>query len=90
EIKHGYFVDGVQGAHSSNPDNGNFAVTANPAYLIEDGEIVGSSVFLIAGNIYELLKQATEVSKEQRALPAMYTVITPYIKFENVKIAGKK
>ncbi|AFK23022.1 TldD/PmbA family protein [Pyrococcus sp. ST04] len=90
EIKHGYFVDGVQGAHSSNPDNGNFAVTANPAYLIEDGEIVGASVFLIAGNIYELLKQASEVSKEQTVMPVMYTVITPYIKFENVKIAGKK
>ncbi|AEC51066.1 hypothetical protein PNA2_0149 [Pyrococcus sp. NA2] len=90
EIKHGYLVEGVQGAHSSNPDNGNFAVTANPAYLIEDGEIVGSTVFLIAGNIYELLKQASEVSKEQRAIPAMFTTITPYIKFENVRIAGKK
>ncbi|WP_048147247.1 TldD/PmbA family protein [Pyrococcus abyssi] len=90
EIKHGYLVEGLQGAHSSNPDNGNFAVTANPAYLIEDGEVVGSTVFLIAGNVYELLKQATEVSKDQRALPFMTTAITPYIKFENVKIAGKK
>ncbi|AAL81698.1 TldD/PmbA family protein [Pyrococcus furiosus DSM 3638] len=89
EIKHGYLVDGVQGAHSSNPDNGNFAVTANPAYIIENGEIVGSTVFLIAGNIYELLKKATEVSKEQRTLVGMTNVITPYIKFENVKIAGK-
>ncbi len=89
EIERGYFVDGLQGAHSSNPDNGNFAVTANPAFLIEDGEVVGSSVFLIAGNVYELLKQATEASKEQTVIPFMNTMITPHIKFENVKIAGK-
>ncbi|NJE42123.1 TldD/PmbA family protein [Thermococcus sp. GR7] len=89
EIDRGYFVDGFQGAHSSNPDNGNFAVTANPAYLIEDGEVVGSSVFLIAGNVYELLKQASEVSKEQIVMPFMTTMITPFIRFENVKIAGK-
>ncbi|HII60542.1 TldD/PmbA family protein [Pyrococcus horikoshii] len=90
DIKHGYLVEGVQGAHSSNPDNGNFAISANPAYLIEDGEIAGSTVFLVASNIYELLKQASEVSKEQRAMPAMFTVVAPYIKFENVRIAGKR
>ena len=89
EIDHGYLVDGLQGAHSSNPDNGNFAVTANPAFLIENGEVVGSSVFLIAGNIYELLKQAYEVSREVTVMPVMQTVITPYIAFENVRIAGK-
>ncbi|AJC72502.1 MAG: TldD/PmbA family protein [Thermococcus sp.] len=89
EIERGYLVDGVQGAHSSNPDNGNFAVTANPAFLIEDGEVVGSSVFLIAGNVYELLGQASEVTKEQTVMPSGTTIITPFIKFEDVKIAGK-
>jgi len=89
EIDRGYFVDGFQGAHSSNPDNGNFAVTANPAFLIEDGEVKGASVFLMAGNVYELLKQASEVSREQTVMPFMNTMITPFIKFENVKIAGK-
>ncbi|CAD5244226.1 TldD/PmbA family protein [Thermococcus camini] len=89
EIEHGYFVDGFQGAHSSNPDNGNFAVTANPAFLIEDGEVKGASVFLVAGNVYELLKSATEVTKEQTVMPFMTTIITPFVKFENVKIAGK-
>ncbi len=89
DIEHGYFVDGFQGAHSSNPDNGNFAVTANPAFLIEDGEVKGASVFLVAGNVYELLRQASEVTKEQTVMPFMNTMITPHIKFENVKIAGK-
>jgi len=89
DIEHGYFIDGFQGAHSSNPDNGNFAVTANPAFLIEGGEVVGASVFLVAGNIYDLLKSAGEVSREQTVMPFMTTMITPYIKFEDVKIAGK-
>ncbi|ASJ02927.1 TldD/PmbA family protein [Thermococcus profundus] len=89
EIDRGYLVDGLQGAHSSNPDNGNFAVTANPAFLIEDGEVKGASVFLIAGNVYELLQQASEVTKEQTIMPFMATMITPHIKFEGVKIAGK-
>ena len=89
EIDRGYFVDGFQGAHSSNPDNGNFAVTANPAFLIEDGEVKGASVFLIAGNVYELLKQASELTREQTVIPFMNTMTTPHIKFENVKIAGK-
>ncbi|WP_048149065.1 TldD/PmbA family protein [Palaeococcus ferrophilus] len=89
EIDRGYLVDGLQGAHSSNPDNGNFAVTANPAFLIEDGEVKGASVFLMAGNVYELLKGASEVTKEQTVMPFMATMITPHIKFENVKIAGK-
>ena len=64
-------------------------MTANPAFLIENGEVVGSSVFLIAGNVYELLQQASEVTKEQTVMPFMNTMATPYIKFENVKIAGK-
>ncbi|WP_010478853.1 TldD/PmbA family protein [Thermococcus zilligii] len=89
EIDRGYLVDGLQGAHSSNPDNGNFAVTANPAFLIEDGEVKGASVFLIAGNVYELLKQASEVTGEQAVIPFMTTMIAPHVKFENVKIAGK-
>ncbi|NPA48248.1 MAG: TldD/PmbA family protein [Thermococci archaeon] len=89
DIEHGYFVDGFQGAHTSNPDNGNFAVTANPAFLIENGEVVGSSVFLIAGNVYELLKQAAETSSEQRVMPFRNTMTTPYVMFENVRIAGK-
>ena len=41
EVRRGYYVAGLQGAHSSNPDTGDFSVVANPAFLIEDGEIKG-------------------------------------------------
>lgn len=89
EIDHGYLVDGFQGAHSSNPDNGNFAVVANPAFLIKDGEVKGSTVFMMSGNIYELLPSLYEVSKEQRVLPFEGSMIVPAMAFENVRIAGK-
>lgn len=89
EIDHGYLVDGFQGAHSSNPDNGNFAVVANPAFIIEKGEIKGSTVFMMSGNIYDLLNQIYDISKEQKAIPFMGTVVSPSIAFENVRIAGK-
>ena len=89
DIEHGYLVNDFQGAHSSNPDNGNFAVVANPAYLIEDGEIKGSTVFMMSGNVYELLKNIYAVSKEQKVVPFYGTTISPSMAFENVRIAGK-
>lgn len=89
DIEHGYLVNGFQGAHSSNPDNGNFAVVANPAYLIEDGEIKGSTVFMMSGNVYELLKDVYAVSKEQKVVPFYGTTISPSMAFANVRIAGK-
>ncbi|KPU62275.1 TldD/PmbA family protein [Thermococcus sp. EP1] len=89
EIKHGYLVDSFQGAHSSNPDNGNFAVVANPAFLIEDGEIKGSTVFMMSGNIYELLPSIYAISKEQKVLPFGGSMVVPSVAFENVRIAGK-
>ena len=89
EIDHGYLVDGFQGAHSSNPDNGNFAVVANPAFLIENGEVKGSTVFMMSGNVYELINQIYAISREQKVIPFHGTAITPWIAFENVRIAGK-
>jgi len=89
EVEHGYLVDGFQGAHSSNPDNGNFAVVANPAFLIENGEIKSSTVFMMSGNVYELLPNLYEVSKEQKVLPFGGSMVVPSMAFENVRIAGK-
>ncbi len=89
EIEHGYLVDGFQGAHSSNPDNGNFAVVANPAFLIENGEVKGATVFMMSGNVYELLPNLYAVSKEQKVLPFGGSMVVPSMAFENVRIAGK-
>ena len=87
-IKEGYFVSLLQGAHSSNPDTGDFSVVANPAFKIENGEIVGSTVFMLSGNIISLLNRVEELSSEQRRVYALGRGIFPYVKFYDVKIAS--
>ncbi len=87
DVDHGYMVLAFQGAHSSNPDTGDFSVVANPAFLIDDGEIKGSTVFMMSGNIYSLLNRVENISKEQRAVYAIARGIFPYISLYDVKIA---
>jgi TldD protein len=44
EIDHGYYIQSVQGAHSANPESGDFSVVGNPAFLIKNGKKVGQSM----------------------------------------------
>jgi len=87
EIKDGFLISGFQGAHSSNPDTGDFSVVANPAFKIENGELVGSTVFMLSGNVYSLLGNVADISKEQRKIVMMGNGVIPYMLFENLKIA---
>ena len=88
DMEHGYIVLAFQGAHSSNPDTGDFSVVANPAFIIENGEIKGSTVFMMSGNIYSLLSRVERISEEQRAIYAIARGVFPYISFYNVKVAS--
>ena len=64
EIDHGYYIQSVQGAHSSNPESGDFSVVGNPAILIENGKMVGGvDGLMISGNIFDLLKNVVEIAK---------------------------
>ena len=66
-IKHGYYVRDVQGAHSSNPESGDFSIVGNPAVLIENGELKGAiNGLMVSGNIYELLRNVVEIASEPR------------------------
>ena len=86
-LKDGFLISSFQGAHSSNPDTGDFSVVANPAFKIENGEIMGSTVFMMSGNIYELLRNVEEVSDSERKIVMMGNGVYPDILFKNVKIA---
>ncbi len=87
EINKGYLLLGVQGAHSSNPESGEFSVAASPLWKIENGEIIGSvRGAMVSGNIYNLLKNVLFVSKEQKTIFNMYL---PYIAFRDVNIITK-
>ena len=88
EMKHGYLIRDVQGAHSSNPESGDFSVVGNPAILIEDGRMVGTAHgLMMAGNIYSLLGSAVEVAKTPRYLAG---TIGPEIVFRDVDVIAKE
>jgi PmbA protein len=64
EIDHGYYIQSTQGAHSSNPESGDFSVVGNPAILIENGKMVGGvDGLMVSGNIFDLLKNVVEIAK---------------------------
>lgn len=87
-IEYGYYILGVQGAHSSNPESGDFSIVGNPAILIENGKMVGAvHGFMIAGNMYDLLENVDEIAKTPHYLQG---VIGPEIVFKNVSLIAKE
>jgi PmbA protein len=87
EVDDGLIVYYLQGAHSSNPVSGEFSVVATPAWKIEDGEITHSSRgIMLAGNIFEVLKNISVVGNNQRQ---MGSLVSPWIQVENVRVIGK-
>ncbi|MHA2002845.1 MAG: TldD/PmbA family protein [Candidatus Thorarchaeota archaeon] len=87
-IEHGYYIRGVQGAHSSNPESGDFSIVGNPAILIEKGKMVGAvHGLMVAGNIYDLLNQVDEIAKTPLYLQS---VIGPEIVFKDVSLIAKE
>jgi PmbA protein len=87
-IDHGYYIRNVQGAHSSNPESGDFSIVGNPAILIEDGKMVGAiGGLMVSGNVYDLLKNVGEVGKDQYI---MQGTVGPDIMFKDVDIIAKE
>jgi PmbA protein len=67
EVKDGYYVRSVQGAHQSNPDTGEFSVAITPAWRIMKGEIQHAvKGAMIAGNVYDMLNKIGLLGKETR------------------------
>jgi PmbA protein len=84
EMDHGYLIRGVQGAHSSNPESGDFSVVGNPAILIEKGEMVGAiHGLMLSGNVFELSKKIIEISKQPLIIQ---NLIGPELIFEEVNV----
>jgi PmbA protein len=87
-IEHGYYIRGVQGAHSSNPESGDFSIVGNPAILIENGKMVGAvHGLMVAGNVYDLLNQVEEIAKTPHYLQS---IIGPEIVFKDVSLIAKE
>ncbi|RLE55174.1 MAG: hypothetical protein DRJ26_01090 [Candidatus Methanomethylicota archaeon] len=85
DVKEGLLVRGVMGAHSTNIATGAFSVLANPAYVIQNGEIIGQiKGCMIAGTFQELLMKYAAQGDDvvQKGF-----LVAPSIKFEGVRIA---
>ncbi len=87
EIDDGLVVYGVQGAHSSNPESGEFSVVATPAWKIENGSVAYSvKGAMLAGTIFDVLRSVSALGNNTRK---MGQLVAPWIRVENVKVIGK-
>jgi len=87
EIDDGLIVYGVQGAHSSNPESGEFSVVATPAWKIEKGNIAYAvKGAMLAGTIFDILKNISAVGNNVRKIGRL---VAPWVRVENVKVIGR-
>ncbi len=87
-------VDGVMGAHTSNPASGDFSVVANPAWLVEDGEKKGRlDGLMVSGNLPESLHSMELADDHKKIFYAIGSAVlkmeVPSIKLNDVTISGK-
>lgn len=83
ETRRGLLVYGLQGAHSSNPETGEFSVVATPAWYIKDGELKPVRGVMISGNVYECLKKLEYVGRDVEQKGHW---VSPYLRLEEVNI----
>ncbi len=79
----------VQGAHSSNPETGEYSVLANPAILYRNGEAVGWAVgVMVSSTMYEDVKERLELVGRftEHAAPGFYA---PWLRFRSLMVAPK-
>ncbi|MFQ6074285.1 MAG: TldD/PmbA family protein [Candidatus Bathyarchaeia archaeon] len=84
EVKNGYYVRSVQGAHQSNPETGEFSVALAPAWRIQKGRITHAvKGVMIAGNAYDMLKKVSALGKEARQVG---TFIAPKVVISELNV----
>lgn len=87
EVRNGYYVREVQGAHQSNPETGEFSVALAPAWRIRDGEM-GHAVkgVMVAGNAYDMIKKISVLGRERRQTG---TLIAPKVVVSELRVVTK-
>ena len=87
EVDDGLLVFGVQGAHSSNPESGEFSVVATPVWKIEDGEVAGAvRGVMLTGVVFDVLRNVSALGSNVRKLGQL---VAPWIRVENVRAVGR-
>ena len=86
EIKNGLIVYGVQGAHSSNPESGEFSVVATPVWKIENGVVTHAlRDVMLTGVFFDVMKNISGFGNNVRQLGQF---VAPWIKVESIKAVG--
>ncbi|MCG3225268.1 MAG: hypothetical protein H7647_12435, partial [Candidatus Heimdallarchaeota archaeon] len=90
EISDGIFINSTQGYMTADYHSGAFKVSANDAYKISNGEIIGTlDTFDIIGNIFELLSKDTLFSKDRRVVRPSntpYCIVSPFVATDELTI----
>lgn len=87
-IDKGIIIENALGFHSGNIPNGDYSVGMNPGFYVEKGEIVGRvKDAMVAGNIYETLKNVVDVG--DKLYPSPDGAWVPVILCDNVSVATK-
>jgi PmbA protein len=85
-VDEGLLVYGVQGAHSSNPESGEFSVVATPVWKIKDGEVAGAvQGVMLAGVMFDVLQNVSALGSNVRKLGQL---VAPWVRVENVRAVG--
>jgi len=88
EVGEGLIVYGVQGAHSSNAESGEFSVVATPVWKIEGGNVVYAvREVMLTGVIFGVLKNVSALGNNLRKIGQL---VAPWIRVEDVKAVGRR
>ena len=88
EVDEGLLVYGVQGAHSSNPESGEFSVVATPVWKIEDGNVAYAvRGVMLTGVVFDVLMNISALGNNVRKLGQL---VAPWIIVEDVRAVGRK
>jgi PmbA protein len=87
DIDYGYYILDVQGAHSSNPESGDFSIVGNPAFLIENGKFIGAvDGLMVSANVFDFLKNIVEIANTSVRL---FSWIGPELLVKDVNVTAK-
>ena len=91
DVDSGYLIKGLQGAHSSNQDTGDFSVVGNPCFRIENGQLTGCVPgLMLAGNAFQLIQNVERIGEDNREffIPNS-SFYSPSVRFTNLQIIAK-
>ena len=87
DVRDGYYVLGLQGAHGSNPESGDFSVVCTPAFRIKNGELTGGVTgMMLSDNVFSLIKNVDAIGKESKVSGIS---ILPHVRFSDVNVIAK-